>query len=47
MTSVGGAMGGAKESNIWEGYNPGDYKNLNISKDVSDLFKFITEYFNL
>lgn len=45
MTNVGGGMGMgiAKESNIWEGYNPADYKNLNISKDVSDLFKFITE----
>lgn len=38
-------MGMAKEDgNVWEGYSPSDYENLNIGKDVSDLFKYITEY---
>ena len=24
-------VGMPKDSNVWEGYNPSDYKNLNIS----------------
>jgi hypothetical protein len=40
---MGVGMGMAKDSNVWEGYNPSDYKNLNISKEVSELFKYITE----
>lgn len=44
MTSQGGVdMGLGQKSNIWEGYNPSDYENLNISPEVSDLFKYITE----
>jgi hypothetical protein len=43
MTGQGVGMGLAKESNVWEGYNPSDYQNLNINKEVSDLFKYITE----
>ena len=44
MSNVGNGMGMPKESTVWEGYNPADYKNLKISKDVADLFKYITEY---
>jgi RIO-like serine/threonine protein kinase len=43
MTGADVGMGLGKESNVWEGYNPGDYTNLNINKEVSDLFKYITE----
>jgi hypothetical protein len=43
MTGEGVGMGLGKASNVWEGYNPGDYQNLNINKEVSDLFKYITE----
>lgn len=28
---------------VWDGYSPSDYTNLNIGKDVSDLFRYITE----
>ena len=31
-----------KEDNVWEGYSPSDYDNLNIDDDVKDLFKYIT-----
>lgn len=37
-------MGMAKDDGaVWDGYSPSDYTNLNIGKDVSDLFKYITE----
>lgn len=42
MNEVG--MGMAKDDGaVWDGYSPSDYTNLNIGKDVSDLFKYITE----
>lgn len=47
----GGAGGDAKravrekdDKSIWLYYNPNDYKNLNISPEIKDLFKHITNY---
>lgn len=40
--SSGGAAAGSKS--VWLNYNPADYKNLNISPEIKDLFKHITNY---
>jgi len=40
-----GGAGGAAAGNgsVWLNYNPADYKTLNISAEVQDLFKHITK----
>lgn len=46
MQNVGGLTQGtaSAEKALWIGYNPADYKNLNISPEIKDLFKHITKY---
>lgn len=39
-----GGLGGEAAENVWLGYNPADYNNLNISPEIKDLFKHITNY---
>lgn len=41
---AGGSTGGAAAKSVWLNYNPADYKNLNISPEIKDLFKHITNY---
>lgn len=40
-SAVGSAAG---NKSVWLNYNPADYKNLNISPEIKDLFKHITNY---
>ena len=39
--NLGGGL--QKEEDVWMGYNPSDYQNLNISPEVASIFKYITE----
>ena len=41
-----GATAGGADANksVWLNYNPADYKTLNISPEIKDLFKHITKY---
>ena len=40
----GGAASAAGAKSVWLNYNPADYKNLNISPEIKDLFSHITNY---
>ena len=40
-SAVGAAAG---NKSVWLNYNPADYKNLNISPEIKDLFSHITNY---
>ncbi len=39
-----GGMGGDPARSVWLNYNPAEYKTLNVSPDIKDLFKHITKY---
>lgn len=46
-SSMGGAASAAPAAgnqSVWLRYNPADYRNLNISPEIKDLFKHITNY---
>lgn len=42
--SMVGTTGVAGNQSVWLGYNPNDYRNLNISPEIKDLFQHITNY---
>lgn len=42
--NTGGDLGGEGGEGGFEGYNPKDYMNLNVSQEVKGLFRFITNY---
>ena len=39
-----GRVGAPAGDSVWLNYNPADYKTLNISAEVQDLFKHITKW---
>lgn len=40
--NLGGDLAG--EEGVFDGYNPDDYNNLNVSTDIKNLFRYITNY---
>lgn len=40
---AGAGAAAAGNGSVWLNYNPADYKTLNISAEVQDLFKHITK----